>query len=139
MFTLMGNCVAHCKQKGEKKATFVVCGLDNAGKTTITKALQGKIERETRPTVGVRFDNKWEAGKFKLEVFDLGGGAKIRKIWDSYYAEVHGAIYVIDSADEARLAESKECLAAMVADPHLAGKPLLVFANKQVRTASGCL
>ena len=34
---------------------------------------------------------------------DLGGGAKIRKIWDSYYAEVHGVVYVVDAADAERL------------------------------------
>lgn len=110
MFTLMSNCVKSSKKRGEKKATFVVCGLNNAGKTTISKGLQGKLLTETKPTVGVRFDNKWQQGKYKLEVFDLGGGPKIRKIWPSYYAEAHGAIFVVDAADVDRLVSAGRCL-----------------------------
>ena len=119
------------QESNEKNATFVVIGLDNAGKTTLVKALQGQIVRETRPTVGFQRGNQYKTGKFMLKLLDLGGGKKIRKIWDSYYADVHGLVYVIDSSDANRLPESKACLAELMEDKRLVGKPMLIFANKQ--------
>lgn len=40
--------------------------------------------------------------------WDLGGQEELQSLWDKYYAECHGVIYVIDSTDEERLSESKE-------------------------------
>lgn len=34
-------------------------------------------------------------GKYKLDIYDLGGGRNIRKIWERYYAEVCAARSVI--------------------------------------------
>ena len=39
--------------------------------------------------------------------WDLGGQEELQSLWDKYYAESHGIIYVIDSADTERLQESK--------------------------------
>ena len=46
--------------------------------------------------------------------------------------QVHGAVYVIDAADKERLEEAKTELLQMLRDDHVAGKPILIFANKQV-------
>ncbi|XP_011789928.1 PREDICTED: ADP-ribosylation factor-related protein 1 [Colobus angolensis palliatus] len=48
-----------------------------------------------------------------------------------YYAECHGVIYVIDSTDEERLAESKQAFEKVVTSEALCGVPILVLANKQ--------
>ena len=48
-----------------------------------------------------------------------------------YFAEVHGAIFVVDAADKARFDEAREALHTALEDKRLAGKPVLVFANKQ--------
>ncbi|KAK2110367.1 hypothetical protein P7K49_010113 [Saguinus oedipus] len=48
-----------------------------------------------------------------------------------YYAECHGVIYVIDSTDEERLAESKQAFEKVVTSEALCGVPVLVLANKQ--------
>jgi GTPase SAR1 family protein len=31
-----------------------------------------------------------------LQIWDLGGKASLRKLWESYYDEVEGVIYMID-------------------------------------------
>lgn len=65
------------------------------------------------------------------QLYDLGGGRSIRRIWGIYAPEVHGVIYVVDSADQTSLSEARSALQQLMAAPHLAGKPLLLFANKQ--------
>jgi ADP-ribosylation factor-like protein 13B len=131
MFTLMKNLHTWVHQKQERSAAFVLVGLDNAGKTTVVKALQGQVVRETRPTVGFQRGNQYKTGKYMLKMHDLGGGAKIRGLWDSYYAEVHGVVFVVDAADEERLELAREMLDKVMKDERIEGKPILIFANKQ--------
>lgn len=131
MFTLMKNFHSWVAQKQERSAAFVLVGLDNAGKTTVVKALQGKVVRETRPTVGFQRGNQYKTGKYLLKMHDLGGGAKIRGLWDSYYAEVHGVVFVVDAADQERMELACEMLEKVMKDERIQGKPILIFANKQ--------
>jgi ADP-ribosylation factor-like protein 13B len=72
-----------------------------------------------------------EKGAKKLRFYDVGGGKRIRPIWKNYYGEVHGFVFVVDSADRARLAEAREVLERELVSEHMAGKALVVFANKQ--------
>jgi hypothetical protein len=53
-------------------------------------------------------------GACKLDIYDLGGGKNIRKIWERYYAEVHGAVFCVDAADKERLAEARTELHGMM-------------------------
>lgn len=64
--------------------------------------------------------------KFRVQIYDLGGGAKIRAIWKNYFALVHGLIYVIDSADAARVTEVKESLIQVISNEKVAKKPILM-------------
>ena len=50
---------------------------------------------------------------------------------ERYYAEVYGAIFVVDAADSTRIDEARTVLTEAVSDCRIRGKPLLVFANKQ--------
>ena len=68
---------------------------------------------------------------FKLNVWDIGGQREIRPYWRNYYDQTDALIYVVDSADEARVMEVKENLSELLSEELLAGVPLLVFANKQ--------
>ena len=43
----------------------------------------------------------------KLNFWDLGGQQELQSLWDKYYQECHGVIYVIDSNDRSRMDESK--------------------------------
>ena len=85
---------------------------------------------KTLPTFGFNNESTHRAG-FDIDLYDLGGGKRIRGIWKAYMADVHGCIFVVDSADEDRIAECREVFAETLRDPHLSGKPIVVFANKQ--------
>jgi GTPase SAR1 family protein len=68
----------------------------------------------------------------KIKFYDLGGGPKIRDIWEQYYHDVHGFIYVIDAAASAeQLKESASVFEKMRSHSLLSGKPGLILANKQ--------
>ena len=51
---------------------------------------------------------KIDVGGARLMFWDLGGQEELQSLWDKYYAESHGIIYVVDSVDNERLQESKE-------------------------------
>lgn len=130
MFGLLRNLYVYLRNRAERHLVLVLTGLDNAGKTTLLAAIRGEVPGNTQPTWGFSTE-KYETDNYKIDLYDLGGGKNIRKIWGRYYAEVHGCIFVVDAADEARLEEAKLVLHEMLADPLMAGKPLLIFANKQ--------
>ncbi|XP_024917892.1 ADP-ribosylation factor-like protein 13B isoform X3 [Cynoglossus semilaevis] len=105
-------------------------GLDNAGKTATVRGIQGENPDDVAPTVGFsKVDLK--QGKFEVTIFDLGGGKRIRGIWKNYYSESHGVVFVVDSSDIQRLQETRETMAEVLQHPRIAGKPVLVLANKQ--------
>ena len=62
---------------------------------------------------------------------DLGGQPELHSLWESYYSDAHGVMYVIDSTDHDRLEESKNAFERMVENKLLQGVPLLVICNKQ--------
>ena len=64
-------------------------------------------------------------------MWDIGGQREIRPYWRNYYDQTDALIYVVDSADEARVMEVKENLTELLSEELLNGVPLLVFANKQ--------
>ena len=117
-------------RKSEKEARILVLGLDNSGKTTILKALSDEDTENIAPTQGFNIKALSREG-FKLNVWDIGGQKAIRAYWPNYFEGTDGLVYVVDSSDEERLAESTEELATLLAEAELAGVPLLVFSNKQ--------
>lgn len=118
------------KRKKSKTITVVLLGIDNAGKTTLMNTLKGDFGQKTTATFGFSRD-VIQHGAHKLQIYDLGGGKTIRRIWRMYLAEVHGAVFVVDASDPNRLEQSKFVLHEVLEDPHMRGKPLLVLANKQ--------
>jgi GTPase SAR1 family protein len=110
--------------------TWIVLGCDHAGKSTLIASLCGKVNREDMvPTCG--FSKSTAAlGRHRLRIFDVGGGKGIRGIWDSYYADAHGAIFVVNATEPARFEECRGLLQAAYQHAYLIGKPLLVVANK---------
>ena len=110
--------------------TWIVLGCDHAGKSTLIAGLCGKANREdVTPTCGFSKSNA-TFGKHRLRVFDVGGGKGIRGIWDSYYADAHGAIFVVDATESERFGECRSLLHAAYQHAYLIGKPLLIVANK---------
>ncbi|CAG9462307.1 unnamed protein product [Pedinophyceae sp. YPF-701] len=112
-----------------REVTVMLLGVDNAGKTTIFQALQGDFTHTT-PTWG--FNNQRFAYRgVHVNLYDVGGGRRIRGIWRRYLPEVHAAIWVVDASDAGRLDDARDAITAALADKHLQGKPFLLLANKQ--------
>lgn len=51
-------------------------------------------------------------------------------MWERYCRGVNAIVYVIDAADQSKLAASKTELHSLIEKPVLKGIPLLVLANK---------
>uniref|UniRef100_A0A3Q3EG32 ADP-ribosylation factor-related protein 1 n=1 Tax=Labrus bergylta TaxID=56723 RepID=A0A3Q3EG32_9LABR len=135
MYTLLSGLYKYMFQKDEY--CVLILGLDNAGKTLLILSVDLKKSKIRCSsccsltflcllTVGTI-----DVGKARLMFWDLGGQDELQSLWDKYYAESHGVIYVIDSTDEERLSESKEAFEKMISSEVLEGVPLLVLANKQ--------
>lgn len=130
MFGLLHNLYVYLKKKSERKITLVLLGIDNAGKSTLSHTLQGELDKETSPTFGFNSATVVQ-GKYKIELFDLGGGKNIRSVWKKYLAEVHGVVFIVDAADPQRFEEAKQALTDTLTSDYLKDKPLLIMANKQ--------
>ncbi|XP_015423179.1 PREDICTED: ADP-ribosylation factor-related protein 1 isoform X1 [Myotis davidii] len=136
MYTLLSGLYKYVFQKDEY--CILILGLDNAGKTTFleqsktrfSKNYKGMSLSKITTTVGLNIGTV-DVGKARLMFWDLGGQEELQSLWDKYYAECHGVIYVIDSTDEDRLSESKQAFEKMVMSEALDGVPILVLANKQ--------
>lgn len=58
----------------------------------------------------------------QVKFYDLGGGKNIRSIWDKYYHDAHGLLYVVDGADGARWGQSKDLFIAATSHKYLEEK-----------------
>ncbi|XP_026212992.1 ADP-ribosylation factor-like protein 13A [Anabas testudineus] len=133
MFNLMSNCCTWVSKIQEpiRKVTILVVGLDKAGKTSsIRGMLRVPHGGETGPTHGcIRKELRVE--NYLVTLLDVGGSAESRAAWRELCGEAHGIIFVVDSSDRQRIKEVKEVLDDLLKQPRVAGKPLLVLANKQ--------
>ena len=44
--------------------------------------------------------------KIKITICDCGGDKMFRSLWNYYYHNIHGIIYVIDSTNEEKMEEA---------------------------------
>ena len=121
------------KQK-EKEIRLLLVGLDNAGKTTVVKRINGEPIDSISPTLGfdIRTLKSKGAGdeQFNVSVWDVGGQGTIRSYWRNYFESTDGVVWVVDAADPSRVAQSAAELSALLGAEKLAGASLLVLANK---------
>ncbi|XP_041800470.1 ADP-ribosylation factor-like protein 13A [Chelmon rostratus] len=133
MFNLMSNCCTWVSKIQEpiRKVTILVVGLDKAGKTSsIRGMLRVPHGVEAGPTQGC-IRNELRVENYLVALLDVGGSAESRGAWRELYGEAHGIIFVVDSSDRQRIKEVKEVLVDLLKHPRVAGKPILVLANKQ--------
>mmetsp|Transcript_1343 Transcript_1343/g.2400 ORF Transcript_1343/g.2400 Transcript_1343/m.2400 type:complete len:234 (-) Transcript_1343:1508-2209(-) len=114
----------------------LIIGIDSAGKTTLLENIKrnygagGLPSDKITPTIGmnlakIRYDGA------QVIFWDLGGQSKMRAMWEKYYMEANAVIYVVDSANEARIEEARFAFDNMLEDPSLSQTPVLIVANKQ--------
>ena len=117
---------------GKKQCRILMLGLDSAGKTTILYQLKLGEMTNTAPTLG--FNVETVAYKnIEFMVWDMGGQDAIRQLWSHYFKNAQALIFVVDSADEERLAEARDELHKLMGEEELKDSVLLVFANKQAQ------
>lgn len=117
--------------QGKPDVRILILGLDASGKTTILFHLSlGNFVQEVQPTVAFNLE-KVEVGNLKLQIWDLGGQHQLRAFWRLYYQDSHGIVFVIDSADRARIDLCRDELKLLLQEDELRGVPLLILANKQ--------
>lgn len=122
----LGQVAAHPKSS----ATFLSSkqvGLDAAGKTTILYKMKLGEVVTTMPTIGFNVESV-AYNNLNLTVWDIGGQSKIRPLWRYYYQNTDAVIYVVDSSDAERLAESREELHSMLQDVSVADESITSIA-----------
>ncbi|XP_031781775.1 ADP-ribosylation factor-like protein 6 isoform X6 [Nasonia vitripennis] len=82
----------------------------------------GKNNEDTLVTVG----------NVGFTAFDMSGHDRYRSLWEHYYKDCQGVIFIIDSSDKLRLVVAKEELDMLLQHPDIAGRkmPILFLANK---------
>eukprot|EP00794_Sanderia_malayensis_P004697 gene4697-5312_t len=136
MFTLLSGLWKYVFQKDEY--CILILGLDNAGKTTLLENVKRKFAQEYKgipfdkihPTVGMNV-GRIDIEGVRLIFWDLGGQQDLQSLWDKYYSDSHGVLYVVDSSEKSRIDESFAVLEKTFLDDHLHGVPLLLLGNKQ--------
>lgn len=59
--------------------------------------------------------------------FDMSGHDRYRSLWEHYYKECQGIIFIIDSSDKLRLVVVKEELDMLLQHPDIVGNLLHFF------------
>ncbi|MFH4973488.1 hypothetical protein AB6A40_000197 [Gnathostoma spinigerum] len=117
----------------KKEVRVLVLGLDSSGKTTILNQLKPTDARSSQivPTVGYNVE-KFISSNLSFTAFDMSGHGRYRNLWEAYYKETDGIIFVIDSSDRLRMAVARDELWMLLDNKDILSKkvPLLVLANK---------
>ncbi|KAK0554300.1 ADP-ribosylation factor-like protein 2, partial [Tilletia horrida] len=114
----------------EKELRVLFVGLDNSGKTTIVKRINGEPIEEIAPTLGFNIKTFIHKG-FTLNVWDIGGQRSLRPYWRNYFERTDAVVWVVDSCDRARMQDCHDELWSLLGEERLAGATILIFANKQ--------
>ncbi|MBD3191060.1 MAG: GTP-binding protein [Candidatus Heimdallarchaeota archaeon] len=112
-----------------KEVTLTMCGLDQAGKTTIVNYLIHGEFRETVPTMGVNRETI-DFPNIQFNVFDLGGQIDFRSLWGEINEKSDALIYVVDRTDYMRLDESKKIFHEIIDTQISSCIPVLILLNK---------
>eukprot|EP01025_Chloroclados_australasicus_P017688 TRINITY_DN1901_c1_g2_i2.p2 TRINITY_DN1901_c1_g2~~TRINITY_DN1901_c1_g2_i2.p2 ORF type:complete len:185 (-),score=12.10 TRINITY_DN1901_c1_g2_i2:117-671(-) len=116
-------------KRKEKEMRILMVGLDNAGKTTIVKRMNGEDISAISPTLGFNIKAMTYKG-YRLNIWDIGGQKSLRSYWRNYFEQTDGVVWVVDSSDKARLEDCRDELHKLLKEEKLAGATLLVLSNK---------
>ncbi|XP_015601576.1 ADP-ribosylation factor-like protein 6 [Cephus cinctus] len=117
----------------KKEVNVLVIGLNNSGKSTVINHFKREDDRciDIVPTVGFNVE-KFAFKNVGFTAFDMSGHDRYRSLWEHYYKDCQGIIFIIDSSDKLRLVVAKEELDMLLQHPDVAGRkiPILFLANK---------
>lgn len=117
----------------KREVNVLVIGLNNSGKSTVINHFKNEEAKQSEivPTVGFNVE-KFENQSLGFTAFDMSGHGRYRDLWEHYYKDCHGVIFVIDSSDRLRLVVVKDELDLLLQHPDISCKrlPILFFANK---------
>uniref|UniRef100_A0A183SL66 ADP-ribosylation factor-related protein 1 n=1 Tax=Schistocephalus solidus TaxID=70667 RepID=A0A183SL66_SCHSO len=143
MYTLLRGLCKYVSKKDEY--SVLILGLDDAGKTTYLEQTKTKFNKDYKamplnkitstvvsfiPTHDSLVGQVFVEG-IVIKFWDLGGQTELQSLWDKYYLESHGIIFVVDSSEPERFDEAKAAFDTMIKNKALEGLPLLILANKQ--------
>ncbi|OLY79165.1 ADP-ribosylation factor-like protein 8B [Smittium mucronatum] len=112
----------------EMELTLV--GLQNSGKTTLVNVIaSGQFTEDMIPTVGFNM-RKVTKGNVTMKLWDIGGQPRFRSMWERYCRGVNAIVFVVDSADQAKLDQARAELWSLLEKPLLSTIPVLVLGNK---------
>lgn len=89
----------------------------------------GTFKENMMATVGFNM-HRVQKGKVVIKVWDMGGQAKYRSMWERYSRGVEVIVFVVDSNDPKLFPLAQKEMQSLLAQPTLAGVPLLVLLNK---------
>ncbi len=115
------------KYRGEIAKKVMLLGIDNAGKTAISKTLTikyrmnlqafGQMLKDLLPTKGAVQD-RLKVQNINVMLWDLGGQQQYRQVYlkepERFFFDTSGVMYVIDIQDEERFDESIDYLERIV-------------------------
>ncbi|XP_068797203.1 ADP-ribosylation factor-like protein 9 isoform X2 [Struthio camelus] len=116
---------------------ILVLGLDGAGKSSVLHSLAtDRVKRGTAPTEGFNAVCV-HAGETQMEFLEIGGSESLRSYWRMYLPKVLLLVYVVDSADHARLPVAKQLLHQLIQNDSTL--PVVILANKQDLEGAYCI
>ncbi|KAI5062918.1 hypothetical protein GOP47_0021465 [Adiantum capillus-veneris] len=116
------------------KQDMDVClvGRHGAGKTSLVNTLVHgpySFSEDMIPTVGFNM-KAFTKGKFRVRLWDVGGQARFRSMWERYCRGVSVIVFVVDAADLYAIHAATLELHSLLVCKSLQGIPLLVLGNK---------
>ncbi|MBD3195152.1 MAG: GTP-binding protein [Candidatus Lokiarchaeota archaeon] len=110
-----------------KDKKIVLCGLDNAGKTTMVTFLEKGTFVDHTPTMG-KETTEIEVQGIRINIADMGGQKDFRSLWLGEMKDAECVIFMVDASDSERFDEARGEL--MKLSSIIKEKPLIVLANK---------
>lgn len=90
-----------------KPSSILFLGIDNAGKTTLLHKLKEDVVNTYEPTHHP-MNNEIEIGNMKANIMDLGGHKNARMVWQEFFYNCDGIVFVVDVNDSQRFSLVKE-------------------------------